>query len=552
MGERKERRLRREAEAAAERDRIEQEKAAQEQAEAEAAAQEAEEAQSESPAEQGTEAAQQGVAEHRENAPRRVPEAVQPRKRRRAKINLQAAVVLLVFALLMGVVLGYVLGRSAGERRASEAEMRLAELTAAVESEQQQAQEMQSAEQANEEALAALAGEAAFSDGDTDLLMGAEDLSGATDAQDSDEVVAEFVGGQLRSGEVIEEYNAQLARYMFEGYSEAEASETLLQEVMEDMVFERVLEAHAKALGVYELTAADGQQISAEAQQRYGEQLSYARSLVRTDGMGDAEVEAAAESYLLESEGVTLESIEAELRAGWWKDKLYDALTANVSVGSGEIMSAYNEALADQKERFLASAGDYEAAQMSGEVIVYNLPGYRRVRMVGLSFDSFDALTAVDEFTLQLAALDESADAAKIAELKAQLNEYYAPLEEKANALLQALADGGSMEDLSAQYGGETEEGCVSADSSLWTQEIVDAAMALANPGDVSGIVRTGDGVYILQYVSDVPEGTVAMSEVYDALSAQTLDTARYLAYETQINAWMEEAEPKYYPERMQ
>ena len=552
MGERKERRLRREAEAAAERDRIEQEKAAQEQAEAEAAAPEAEEAQGEAPAAQEAEAVQQGEAEHRENAPRRAPEAAQPRKRRRAKINLQAAVVLLVFALLMGVVLGYVLGRSAGDRRASEAEARLAELTAAVETEQQQVQEVQSAEQANEEALAALAGEAAFSDGDTDLLMGAEDLSGATDVQAADEVVAEFDGGELRSGEVIEEYNAQLARYMFEGYSEAEASESLLQEVMEDMVFERVLEAHAKALGVYELSAADGQQISAEAQQRYEEKLIYARSLVRAEGMDDAEVEAAAQSYLLESEGVTLESIEAELRSGWWTDKLYDALTANVSVGSGEIMSAYNDALADQKERFLANAGDYEAAQMSGEVIVYNLPGYRRVRMVGLSFDSFETMSAVDELNQQLATLDASADAEQYAACQAQIDALYAPLETQANAMLQAAADGGDLESLSRQYGGSVEECCIAADSSSWTQEIVDAAMALKAPGDVSAVVRTDDGVYILQYVGDVQEGTVSMNDVYDELSAQTLETARYLAYETQINTWMEEADPKYYPERMQ
>ncbi|MDO5324235.1 MAG: hypothetical protein Q4G06_09440 [Clostridia bacterium] len=549
MGERKERRLRREAEAAAERDRIEQEKAAQEQPEAE-------EAQPEQAAVQEAAPEQQGEAEtdHRENAPRRAPgeEAAPVRKRRRrAKINLQAAVVLLVFALLMGVVLGYVLGRSAGETRAKEAEAKLAELSVTIEP-QQQAQLEQSAEQANEEALAALAGEQVSSDGDSSLLMGVEDLSGAADVQLTDEVVAEFGGGELMASEVIEEYNARLACYMFEGYSEEEVSETLLREVMEDMVFERVLEAHARELGVYELTAADEQQIAAEAQQRYEEQLSYARSLVRTGEMSDAEVEAAAQSYLLESEGVNQASIEAELRASWWMDKLYDALTANVSVGSGEIMTAYNEALADQKERFLASAEDYEAAQISGEVIVYNLPGYRRVKMVGLSFDSFDAMTAVDELNAQIAALDASADAEQIAELQAQIDAYYAPLEEKANELLQSMTDGGDMESLSSQYGGEMEEGCVCADSSLWTQEIIDAAMALAAPGDVSGIVRTGDGVYILQYVEDVPEGTVAMSEVYDALSAQTQETARYLAYETQINAWMEEADPKYYPERMQ
>ena len=545
MGERKERRLRREAEAAAEKDRIEQEKAAQEQPEAENPAPEAEEKQPEQA---------EAERDHRENAPRRAPgeEAAPVRKRRRrAKINLQAAVVLLVFALLMGVVLGYVLGRSAGDRRAKEAEAKLAELTATVEP-QQQAQLEQSAEQANEEALAALAGEALSSDGDSDLLMGAEDLSGAADAQLTDEVVAEFGGGELMASEVIEEYNARLARYLFEGYSEAEVSENLLREVMEDMVFERVLEAHAKELGVYELSASDGQQIAAEAKQRYEEQLGYARSLVRTGEMSDAEVEAAAQSYLLESEGVSRESIEAELRSSWWMDKLYDALTADVSVGSGEIMTAYNEALADQKERFLASSEDYEAAQVGGVVIVYNLPGYRRVKMVGLSFDSFDSMTAVDGLNTQLAALDASADAEQIAELQAQLDAYYAPLEERADALLQALASGGALESLSSQYGGELEEGCVCLGSSLWTQELVDAAMALANPGDVSGIVRTGDGVYILQYVEDVPEGTVAMSEVYDELSAQTLETARYLAYETQINTWMEEADPKYYPERMQ
>lgn len=549
MGERKERRLRREAEAAAEKDRIEQEKAAQEQPEAEEAQPEQADVQEAAP-EQPAEAER----DHRENAPRRAPEeeaAPVRKRRRRAKINLQAAVVLLVFALLMGVVLGYVLGRSAGDRRAKEAEAKLAELTATVEP-QQQAQLEQSAEQANEEALAALAGEALSSDGDSDLLMGAEDLSGAADAQLTDEVVAEFGGGQLMASEVIEEYNARLARYMFEGYSEAEVSENLLREVMEDMVFERVLESHARELGVYELSASDGQQIAAEAQQRYEEQLGYARSLVRTEEMSDAEVEAAAQSYLLESEGVSQESIEAELRAGWWRDKLYDALTADVSVGSGEIMAAYNEALADQKERFLASSEDYEAAQVGGDVIVYNLPGYRRVKMVGLSFDSFDSMTAVDELNTQLAALDVSADAEQIAELQAQLDAYYAPLEEKADALLQALASGGALESLSSQYGGELEEGCVCLGSSLWTQELVDAAMELANPGDVSGIVRTGDGVYILQYVEDVPEGTVAMSEVYDALSAQTRETARYLAYETQINTWMEEADPKYYPERMQ
>ena len=559
MGERKERRLRREAEAAAEKDRIEQEQAAQ-QPEEEAAqadaqqndAQQDDAQQSDAQQDAQEQPAQQG--DHRENAPR-VEQGKPPmrrgKRRRRAKINLQAAVILLVFALLLGVILGYVLGRSSGETRAREAEAKLAEMTAVVEAQQAQVQTQQSAEQANDEALAALAGEQGPADGDSGLLMGLEDLSGDGQvAADSDVVVAEFKGGELLAGEVMEEYNAQLTRYMFDGYSEADVSATLLSEVMEDMVFDRVLEAHARELGVYELTAEDEQQIAAEAQRRYEEQMSYCRSLVRTADMSDEEVEAAAQAYLLESEGVSLEGIEADLRANWWTEKLFDELTADVSIGSGEVVTAYNETLADQKARFLADPLDYETAQLSGEVIVYNLPGYRRVRMVGLSFDSFETMSAVDELNQQLATLDESADAEQYAACQAQIDALYAPLETRANAMLQA--DGGDLESLSAQYGGTVEECCIAADSRSWTQEIVDAAMALKAPGDVSGVVRTDDGVYILQYIGDVPEGTVSMNEVYDQLSAQTLETARYLAYETQINSWMEEADPKYYPERMQ
>ena len=76
--------------------------------------------------------------------------------------------------------------------------------------------------------------------------------------------------------------------------------------------------------------------------------------------------------------------------------------------------------------------------------------------------------------------------------------------------------------------------------------------MALRVPGDVSAAVRTGDGVYLLQYVGDVPEGTVSMNDVYDAISAQTLETAQYMAYENRINSWIEEADAKFYPERLQ
>ena len=92
----------------------------------------------------------------------------------------------------------------------------------------------------------------------------------------------------------------------------------------------------------------------------------------------------------------------------------------------------------------------------------------------------------------------------------------------------------------------------VSADSLLWPGEIVSAAMALEAPMDISGAIRTGDGVVILQYLGEVEAGAVPLADVRDAIEADALEEARYAAYEAQVNAWLEEADVKYYPERMQ
>ena len=76
--------------------------------------------------------------------------------------------------------------------------------------------------------------------------------------------------------------------------------------------------------------------------------------------------------------------------------------------------------------------------------------------------------------------------------------------------------------------------------------------MALQNPGDISGAVRVGDGVCILQYVGQVKSGPVQLKSVEAQLADEVLQDACYQAYEKQLNAWLEEAKAVYYPERMQ
>lgn len=525
-------------------------------------------------------AARESAPEDRENAPcggeaetsaaeKPVPKKKGKKRRKKNRIALPVAAALLTVALVFGLAAGYGVGRSTMLERLETAEARVAELTAALEADMgadatayDAFEEELSGE--NQAALSDLAGQAFLGDGETGALMGEDDLTGGAEAAETAAapvVVAEYDGGVLMSDEVAREYDEQMAGFAFAGYSEEEIAGTLLDSVLRYMVSDRVVEARAREMGLYELDDDDRKQIEAEAEADYAEQLDFARDFVDTDGMTEEEALGAAKAYLMESEGVTLDTVRAEIESGWWMQKIYDQVTRDVTVDAAALEAAYAERLAEQKESFEAYPDDFEFAQMNGETVVYNLSGYRAVKLLLIGLGSDEATEAVLELSEQIAALDAEKDAEEIAALQAELDSYYATAESRAQSALEELRGGADFDALIERYGDDEgmkdaairERGYyVAANSLLWPQEMIDAAMALEKAGDVSAPARVGDGVCILQYLGEVPAGEVPLDQVRDALQAETLEDRQYDAYEAQVDAWLDEANVKYYPERMQ
>lgn len=522
-----------------------------------------------------SETAQTDASTERENAsPKEIAsEGIKPvekkkgrKKRRRRGVAVPVTAVLLVLALLFGAVLGYAVGRGVGGRRLEEARALITELSVALE-EASAAPTYDVFEEEltdeNRAALENLSGSAFLADnGDATFLMEEDSFNAADEtAAEAPVVVAEYNGGQIMSDEAAREYSEQMTGFIFDGYSEEEIADILLDEVLRYMVSDRVLEAHAKEMGVYELTDEDRAQIEAEALENYGEQMEFYRSFVDTEGMTEEEANGAVKAYMQESAGVTLDGLSAELESGWWMQKIYDEITKDVSVSDAEVQTAYDELMARQKESFEAYPDDFEFAQRNGEIIVYNLSGYRAVRMMLFGFDDLqdgeEAAALLDE----LKELNPETAAEQIAEYQARLEEIFAPLQARAQEALNELQTGADFCELMERLGEDEgmtdaalrEKGYyVSADSPLWSQEVISAAMALENAGDISGMVRTADGVCILQYVGEVPAGEVALEEVRAELTQETLEGKRYSAYENQLEQWIEEADAVYYPERMQ
>lgn len=486
------------------------------------------------------------------------------KKRKAAKLALPIVAVLLVIALVFGAVVGYIVGRNSMVDRLQQTERQLAVLTQAFEEEAGAPAYDAFTEELTDEnrtALEELSG--VQKDDGVEAILGEEGLDQVLESSEeiAPVVVAEFKGGTLMSDEVAREYEDQMASLLFAGYSEEEVAQVLLDEVLQYMVGDRVLAQKAQEMGLYELTDADRAQIAAEAEAIYEEQLAFCRDYVNTAGMTEEEATGAVKSYLLESEGITLEGLHAELEAGWWMEKLYAEITKDVQVTDAEIQQSYQQLLQEQKQSFTEYVDDYEFAQMSGEPILYNLDGYRAVRMLLFAFENPEDYEAVLSLSDELPELDPVKDADMIAKYVSEIDACYAAVDAQALDALNRLSAGEDFEQLIAELGDDSGMSdtylrstgyYVSKDSLLWPREFIDAAMALENPGDCSGAVRIADGVCILQYVGEVPAGEVPFESVKAQLQEVALAEAQFNAYEARMNEWIQQAEVKYYPERMQ
>lgn len=474
--------------------------------------------------------------------------------RRRRAIPAWVAIALIVVALALGVGVGY-LARTRGQTGGPQPEAgETVEPTPVPEDE-----DGLPVEPIGEaEAAGLLSGDIdiaplAESAGDASQTAADELLS----APSEPEVVAEYEGGEVLSSEVIDAYNEIVDGYLLNGFSVSDNAADLLEETLRSVVSRHIALQKAEELGLNELSAADETALAAEAEAEFSALVEELLPEFADGERSDEEARAAAAALLSEDEGITEESIAAQLREDLWTRKLFDSVTADIELTEEGLQDAYDTLVAAQRDAYDGFTDDYEYARLNGELIVYNPQGYRAVRHILLAFDA-EALDAGLALAEERDGLDAEADAARIAEIDKALDELYAPLEARAQAARERLEAGEDFEALLQELGEDDymleEDACyyVGANTVLWSDEFVAAALALPGVGDVSEPVRSLSGVHLIRFAQEVPAGEVPLADVRGELEAWALDDLRQAAYDAQMDTWLEEADVTYYPERMQ
>lgn len=299
--------------------------------------------------------------------------------------------------------------------------------------------------------------------------------------------------------------------------------------------------------------------------------------------------------------GYTREYFIENRTASVENDKLHEHTAEGIEVTDDEVSKEYDDRLSQQKESYDKTPTLYASAVNNGSDVYYVPEGYRGVKNLLIKIDSeaqsaIDTLSsevssaekAIEDANQQIQKLNEEKDTetdnkeaiqAQIDELTKSLEEQKSKLETaqneleqekqkafeeilpKAEQVLERVKNGEEfdslIEELGEDDGMKTEPNksrgyLVCEGLNQYEQSFQDAAMALANKGDVSELVKTNYGYHILQYATDVEPGVLDLTdEQKEDIREELLETKKEAAYEAAVTQWVSEANVSTFPKVM-
>ena len=364
------------------------------------------------------------------------------------------------------------------------------------------------------------------------------------------------------------------------------SDDDIKQTVVDAMVMQEVRKQKAAELGLDQLTDDELATVNETAQSNYDADFEQVKSNVTEDGMTDEEIMAAAEQYMADND-LTLERYTESARISFVNDKLDEYIYKDLTVTDDEVQAEFDSRVEEDKASYEEDETAIDSKVNYGSTAYYYPAGYRYVKQVLIKFLEDDA-SAIDDLEKQIsdiqtqidsfatpapteepAADEESGEEAQeptdepteeptadpeatpaptmdptlpsqLEELKAQLEQAKQTardnIQAKADEVYQKALAGEDFDTLVADYGEDTGMQSepvktygyiVGANTTRYVTEFKDAAMALANVGDISEPIETTYGLHILKYESEIPEGAAALTEYLKTSISDELMSAK-------------------------
>ena len=379
----------------------------------------------------------------------------------------------------------------------------------------------------------------------------------------SDDVLASAYNGAVTvlKSEIQDEYDQMLSQYVAYyaqyGYSvdeyDTELQASVAQETVQTKLSTSIVRHYAAQNG-YELTEEKKAELSAQVKTALDNTREYLESYLSASGFTGDELNAAVEEQMAQA-GYTEETLMDSAELNDVLNFLYERATADVTVTEDEVKAAFDEKVAKQKESY-ASVDAFVNDYVNESEILYTPENVRLMECIFVA--SVEGEATEDEATADEATADEAtADEATVSEATvseatageaadiASLTGYA-----KAKAIAAAIAGGADFEETMKAYteDGSTEEQMlrgypVAENSTTYGEAFMAGAMALEHVGDVSDVIVTDYGYFILRYAKDLESGEADFEARKEIETEETLTNKKNDAYSAFINTILDEAD---------
>ena len=369
----------------------------------------------------------------------------------------------------------------------------------------------------------------------------------------SDDVLASAYNGAVTvlKSEIQDEYDQMLSQYVAYyaqyGYSVDEYDTELQASVAQETVQTKLSTAivrHYAAQNGYELTEEKKTELAAQVKTALDNTREYLESYLSAYGFTGDELNAAVEEQMAQA-GYTEETLMDSAELNDVLNFLYERATADVTVTEDEVKAAFDEKVAKQKESY-ASVDTFINDYVNESEILYTPENVRLMECIFVASVEGEATedeATADEATVSEATVAEATagEAVDIASLTG-----YA----KAKAIAAAIAGGADFEESMKAYNEDssTEEQMlrgypVAENSTTYGDEFTAGAMALEHVGDVSDVIVTDYGYFILRYAKDLESGEADFEARKETETEETLTNKKNDAYSAFIDTILDEAD---------
>ena len=317
-----------------------------------------------------------------------------------------------------------------------------------------------------------------------------------------DQVIDEF-------DQMLESYISYYAQYGYEmDEYDTELQNAVAQETVYSKLSQLVAERYAKDNG-FALTAEAEAELAANAEATMDNMREYYATYLASYGLSGDDLTAAVEQEIAAS-GYTVDYLVQSGKLSAVLEYIYEKHTADVTVTPEEVKAAFDAKIETAKTTY-ADVDAYISAFLNGEEILYTPEGLRNVQVLFIN--------PTDD------AAPETTGKAKAEAAKAEIDAGKDFVE-----VMIAYSDEGLTEDV-LKMGYAIAEGTAS-----YSEEFIAAAMALQNIGDVTDIVETEYGYFIIKYVADMPAGAVSFEEREALETDEALTAKKDTAYSAAID----------------